>query len=94
MATRMVELRASAANIQARLRVRILPVDSKVESSNMGCLLGDEPLRVRRAGARVGRPLGALIGAASDAQLPRRRKPVAGDPTGGLLLLFGTTVVV
>ena len=81
MATRMVELRASAANIQARLRVRILPVDSKVESSNMGCLLGDEPLRWRRADARVGRPLGALVGAVSGAQ-------------GGLSLLLGTTVVV
>jgi len=47
----------------------------------MGCLLGDEPLRWRRADARVGRPLGALVGAVSGAQ-------------GGLSLLLGTTVVV
>src|SRR5271169_4318691 len=37
-ARRMEPLKRKAAIIQPRLRVRILPVDSKVESSNMACL--------------------------------------------------------
>ena len=51
----------NAASIQPRLRVLILPVDSKVESSNMACL----PDRFSRAGweavllPRAGGPLGA-----------------------------------
>jgi hypothetical protein len=36
--TTMELLKANAAIIQPRLRVRILPVDSKVESSNMSGL--------------------------------------------------------
>jgi hypothetical protein len=48
----MEPLIANAAIIQRRLRVRILPVDSKVESSNMACLPGIE-FQPRRPGVRV-----------------------------------------
>jgi hypothetical protein len=37
-ASRMEVLKVKAAIIQRRLRVRILPADSKVESSNMASL--------------------------------------------------------
>jgi hypothetical protein len=51
----MDPLKAQAAIIQLRLRVRILPVDSKVESSNMACLLEFQFSRAdREAGSLQG----------------------------------------
>jgi hypothetical protein len=42
-ANRIVPLKRRVATIHPRLRVWILPVDSKVESSNMGASLSFEP---------------------------------------------------
>jgi len=52
-ASRMEPLNRVAAIIQPRLRVRILPVDSKVESSNTACLPGT--IQPRRPGSEEGR---------------------------------------
>jgi hypothetical protein len=61
----MEPLNRVAAIIQPRLRVRILPVDSKVESSNMACL--PEEIQPRRRGVRDG-----ILQGAGGLTAPRR----------------------
>ena len=96
----MEPLKVNAAIIHSRLRVRILPADSKTESSNMACL--PEKVQPRRPGSRVlfksagGR---AALRAPSRAESgvqgplpPQRRRPVVGGP-GTSLIPIGTTVL-
>src|ERR1700676_1095838 len=80
-ARRTDPLRRKVASIQRRLRVRILPVDSKVESSNMACL----PVGISRAAreaefqAQAGWPLATLFrarGAEPEALRTSREEPL------------------
>jgi hypothetical protein len=76
-------LSAKVAIIHPRLRVRIFPLDSKVESSNISALL--QCVNQREAGSR------AQTGIARYAQ----RRRVAGSLNRGpLFVLFGTTVLL
>src|SRR6516165_4759527 len=93
-------LKTSAASIHPRLRVRILPLDSNVESSNMASLpvkIDAAPDGRRQAFRRTASSIGARAHrATSDDQgtaPPLRRRAVAGDP-GLSFIPFGTTVLV
>ena len=92
--------KVNVAIIQLRLRVRILPVDSKVESSNMACLPSCS-IQPRRLGGERGcgerkkaRPLCARLarGANSRPSTPATMT-LARNPDSPFIP-FGTTVLV
>src|ERR1019366_5300504 len=93
-ASRMFPLKVKASIIQPRLRVRILPEDSNVESSNMACL-PEVAIQPRRPGVRSlsrtqeGRPLCARV-LARGAGLKALRHP--SDEVGALWASPGTPV--
>jgi hypothetical protein len=93
-------LKTSAAAIHPRLRVRILPLDSNVESSNMASLPSELDAARRLGGesfpahGRLHRPARHRATSLDQGTAPPLRRTAAAGDSGLSFIPFGTTVLV